>query len=93
MDRCVACGFRSAGRLELMHVEGHTYGFCKHHARQLGPDTPSTTYDLAERLGRIALDRRGDHDRRRQQDRRWFPPRPEGRRHDGGRRADDPQLA
>jgi hypothetical protein len=93
MEFCVACGFSSTGELVPMEVEGYVYRFCLHHTHQLGPGTPRTTRELAQRLGRIALERRTGRDRRCAPDRRVFPPRPEGRRRNGGRRLEDPDYA
>ncbi|MEM1033413.1 MAG: hypothetical protein AAGN82_23970 [Myxococcota bacterium] len=60
-----------------------------HHARYLRAGAPR--FDTLSQLFRHhAFDRREGPTDRRQRLRRQFPPRPEGRRHDAGRRAGDP---
>ncbi|MBW2526266.1 MAG: hypothetical protein JRI23_18945 [Deltaproteobacteria bacterium] len=88
MDRCVACGFRSAGRLVPLALDGYVYCFCEHHARQLGPDLPTTTPELAKRLAMVALERRTGSNRRQRRHEPALLPH-EQRTQPRGRRAED----
>lgn len=90
---CAVCGFGGMGELTPLEIEGQIYRLCEAHALQLGAETPSTAAELAERFGFVALERRGGQDRRLAHNRRMFPPRPEGRRLNGGRRATDSEHA
>ena len=64
---------------------------CAAHAARLG-STPVASYeDMAALFAASGLDRRAGSERRRRA-RRVFPPRPEGRRHNRGRRTGDPKT-
>lgn len=69
---------------------------CAQHASKLGERVPESFSELAQILSEVEAEGRGElrsgrNDRRRAE-RRQFPPRPEGRRFNGGRREGDPQL-
>jgi hypothetical protein len=85
-------------------VEGRTLELCRTHVSTVVAAMPETFDDLralfvgfvgaGDRLDatadRPAVERRSPLSRRVPEDRRVFPPRPEGRRASGGRRATDP---
>jgi hypothetical protein len=78
-------------------VEGRMLALCRTHAAAVVAEMPATFDDLRALfvgagvdLAARAGERRSPLDRRDHQDRRVFPPRPEGRRMNGGRRAGDP---
>jgi hypothetical protein len=76
------------GRVRNLLI-GHRLVFlCDTHAQQ-ALDANADSVDALMRLTRVSGDRRSPLDRRSPIDRRVFPPRPEGRRHAGGRRGDD----
>jgi len=64
---------------------------CAEHAAKLGDASPSSFDDLVEFFAALGSDRRSEPNRR-SEDRRAFPPRPEGRRRNMGRRNDDPEV-
>ncbi|HVY48610.1 MAG TPA: hypothetical protein VHB21_22135 [Minicystis sp.] len=83
-------------------VEGRTLELCRAHAATVAVAMPETfeelralfvgatlDVDLMIRLGAMT-ERRSPIARRQDEDRRVFPPRAEGRRLGGGRRASDP---
>lgn len=83
--------FQSA-RLSRVVIESKTVLLCRSHAGEVIRATPKT-FDELRRLflepnRGEAPSRRSVLERRRQDDRRIFPPRPEGRRA-SGRRKDD----
>jgi hypothetical protein len=77
-----------AKKLRRVRLERRVVALCDEHAaavRALGAESLDALRALfVERSGR-----RSFVDRRSPLDRRVFPPRPEGRRHGGGRRGDD----
>ena len=99
--RCAACGvFEAFGtRMSQVVVEGRTSEFCRAHAALVALARPETIDDLRALFTGICLadphaerhERRSPIQRRGPEDRRVFPPRPEGRRRSFGRRASDPQ--
>lgn len=101
---CAVCGAGEASGAGMSRViiEGRALWLCLDHATAVAvamPRTfeqmralfvqPAATDDGARRAAPI-IDRRSPIDRRRSDDRRAFPPRPEGRRTGYGRRANDP---
>jgi hypothetical protein len=77
-------------------VEGRALELCRVHAVTVVTAMPETFDDLRALFAGTGVDlaahvdRRARLDRRAVLDRRVFPPRPEGRRCNDGRRADDP---
>jgi hypothetical protein len=82
-------------------VEGRSLELCRAHVATVVAAMPETFdelralfvgagVDLGARAGSDALERRSPISRRDVEDRRVFPPRPEGRRMNAGRRASDP---
>jgi hypothetical protein len=82
-------------------VEGRTLQLCRAHTATVVTAMPETFEDLRALFVGDGVDlgehrpqgpeRRSPIARRAPEDRRVFPPRPEGRRHDDGRRAGDLQ--
>lgn len=83
-------------------VEGRALTLCRTHAACVASVMPSTFEELREMFVGAGVDlaatpvegfveRRSPIDRRFDEDRRVFPPRPEGRRMSAGRRATDPR--
>lgn len=83
-------------------VEGRAMTLCRTHAACVAAVMPETFEELREMFVGAGVDlatqqnegfveRRSPIDRRFEDDRRVFPPRPEGRRMSAGRRATDPQ--
>ncbi|MFT3766337.1 MAG: hypothetical protein QM820_12625 [Minicystis sp.] len=80
-------------------IEGRALTLCRAHAAAVVTAMPETFEDLRRLfvgagvdLGdRVVLERRSPIERRAAEDRRVFPPRAEGRRMGGGRRATDPR--
>ena len=103
----VCGGGETAGaRMSRVVIEGRSLELCRSHTATVVSAMPETFEDLrALFVGVTALDaplsstlprgrteeRRSPIDRRAQENRRMFPPRPEGRRRDEGRRASDPR--
>ncbi|MEQ9318071.1 MAG: hypothetical protein RIF41_02890 [Polyangiaceae bacterium] len=85
---CFVCGRNDT--LVAVRVDDGTRPLCASHHAALGADADRTFPDEAALLSHPGLDRR-DEGERRAQERRMFP-RPEGRRRDRGRRADDPRV-
>jgi hypothetical protein len=82
-------------------IEGRALTLCRAHAAAVVAVMPETFAELREMFVGAGVDlaeapvafpeRRSPIDRRAAEDRRVFPPRPEGRRMNGGRRATDPR--
>jgi hypothetical protein len=73
-------------------VAGRREHLCERHRQAVARDgrpAPDAFEDLAQLFSLAGIDRRRKRDRRRHE-RRQFPPRPEGRRHNMGRRGMDP---
>ncbi|WP_044240096.1 hypothetical protein [Chondromyces apiculatus] len=99
--RCAVCGGEERAGTGLLRVivELRTLLLCRAHAATVMAAMPETFEEMralfvgaapAGRQGYAGLERRSPLPRRHAEDRRAFPPRPEGRRRDGGRRATDP---
>jgi hypothetical protein len=82
-------------------VEGRALTLCRTHATAVVAVMPETFDELRAIFVGAGLDlsdeswsveRRSPIDRRAADDRRVFPPRPEGRRLNAGRRATDPRI-
>lgn len=94
---CSVCGLELASsKLSRAVVEGRTLLLCRDHAAVVAKSMPRTFEDLRalfpEAPGAEHPGRRSVLTRRGADDRRIFPPRPEGRRI-GGRRKDDEAAA
>ena len=95
---CVVCSYAvgeacelPASKVSRVVIEGHTLRLCRAHAAWVATSMPRTFEELRA-LFLEAESRRSVIERRGVEDRRMFPPRPEGRRMPGGRRvADAPQ--
>lgn len=75
-------------------IDGRTLLLCRDHAAVVAASMPRTFEELRGLFPEPAVDgvhpgRRSMVERRVADDRRVFPPRPEGRRMGGGRRATD----
>ncbi|MBM4359167.1 MAG: hypothetical protein FJ096_13760 [Deltaproteobacteria bacterium] len=86
---CIVCGEASAGAEVL--IGGQAFGLCPAHEAQRDAKAPTSFEDLAAFFERSGLERRLSVDRRHGE-RRVFPPRPELRRKNQGRRRDDPRY-
>ena len=92
---CLVCAAEGqvravASRLSRVTVQGRTVILCREHASQVAAHMPKTWEELRAIFAgpndrRSPIPRRVDPD-----DRRVFPPRPEGRRRSLGRRSVDP---
>jgi hypothetical protein len=71
-------------------IEGRALRLCRAHAARVAAAAPETFEALRALFRGADGDRRSPIPRRGFEDRRVFPPRPEGRRMSGGRRATDP---
>jgi hypothetical protein len=96
-EGCAVCGGRASNgaRMSRVVIEGRSLELCRMHAATVVAAMPETFDDLRALfvgvgVGVSASEQRSPLDRRAAQDRRVFPPRPEGRRLAGGRRAGDP---
>jgi hypothetical protein len=97
-EGCAVCRSQAGngGRLSKVVIEGRALELCRAHAAMVVAAMPETFEDLRALFVGSGVDiglvreRRSPIDRRVGQDRRVFPPRPEGRRRNGGRRAGDP---
>src|SRR5262245_35765955 len=96
---CAVCGERARNvtRMSKVVVEGRALELCSAHAATVVAAMPETFEDLRALFvgmgggpGAGVRERRSPIPRRVGDDRRVFPPRPEGRRKNGGRRATDP---
>ena len=97
---CAVCGELEArgARMSPVMVEGRTLELCRAHAAIVVTSMPATFAELRALFVGMGTDvappgqkeRRSPIDRRSPEDRRFFPPRPEGRRCSFGRRASDP---
>ncbi|AUX26171.1 uncharacterized protein SOCEGT47_067320 [Sorangium cellulosum] len=83
-------------------IQGRALCLCRTHAATVAAAMPETFEEMRALFvgvrqgdppaqGEVAVDRRSPIPRRSPEDRRVFPPRPEGRRLGGGRRATDPR--
>ncbi|XXT18007.1 hypothetical protein WME94_48040 [Sorangium sp. So ce429] len=83
-------------------IQGRSLSLCRPHAATVAAAMPETFEEMRalfvglQRVGLPAqgdpsIERRSPIARRNPEDRRVFPPRPEGRRLGGGRRATDPR--
>jgi hypothetical protein len=92
---CAACGVLTPShKLSRVVIEGRALALCRTHASIVAEQMPRTF----EQLRRLFVEpappsgapaRRSLISRRAAEDRREFPPRPEGRRMGSGRRRDD----
>ena len=99
--KCAACGGSEAAsaRMSQVVIEGRALELCRAHAAMVVTAMPETFADLRRLFVGVGteesrpgeLERRSPIPRRTPEDRRVFPPRPEGRRRSFGRRATDPQ--
>lgn len=94
---CSVCGERMpSSKLSRAVVDARTVLLCREHAAVVARNMPRTFDDLRalfpEPAGAEHPGRRSVLARRAADDRRMFPPRPEGRRM-GGRRKDDEAAA
>lgn len=96
-DVCAVCGLGgpSEGGLSRLFIEGHALVLCRAHASVVARAMPRTFEDTRRLFAGMGGDcpgeRRSPIPRREAEDRRVFPPRPEGRRMSQGRRASDPR--
>lgn len=102
LEGCAVCGGPAGrgGRLSRVIIQGRSLDLCRVHAAVVAAARPETFDEMLALfasadadLAAQSLERRAGPDRRAQVDRRAFPPRPEGRRLNGGRRAEDPREA
>ena len=103
LEGCAVCGGRAmlGTRMSRVVVEGRALELCRTHASTVVAAMPETFEDLRALFVGAGVDlnarpfpepdRRSPIHRRETEDRRVFPPRPEGRRRSGGRRAGDPR--
>ena len=99
LEGCAVCGPGTpGGRMSKVVVEGRALQLCRSHAATVVEAMPETFDDLRELFAGAGADldaplpfreRRSPIERRMAEDRRVFPPRPEGRRLGAGRRAGD----
>lgn len=92
---CAAClDPLPSSKLCRVVIDGRVLSLCRTHAARVAAARPDTFDEMRALFKEVATDdsalaRRSVIDRRRTDDRRVFPPRPEGRRLDGGRRRTD----
>lgn len=91
---CVALEVETSTSLSRVVVEGRTLSLCRSHAATVATEMPQTFDDLRNLFTGMGAsedfaERRSPIPRRDAEDRRVFPPRPEGRRLTAGRRATD----
>jgi hypothetical protein len=84
----------ASGKLSRVVVEGRAVRLCRAHAAVVASAMPRTFDELRALFREQPSEsspwgRRSKLERRASDDRRAFPPRPEGRRMTGGRRASD----
>lgn len=103
-EACAVCGARGHDGVAMSRVviEGRSLCLCREHATTVVAARPETFDDLRSLFMGAAVDvdallridtvveRRSPIPRRASEDRRGFPPRPEGRRANNGRRWSDP---
>jgi hypothetical protein len=94
---CAVCAAEASPTSSLLrvYVEGRTLHLCRNHAATVVAALPATFEDLRALFVGVTIhatlhERRSPLPRRWGEDRRAFPPRPEGRRRPVGRRATDP---
>jgi len=96
-DVCAVCGHDSPseGGLSRLFIEGHALVLCREHATVVARAMPRTFEETRRLFVGLGSDCPGEQrspiPRRGAEDRRVFPPRPEGRRMSDGRRATDPR--
>jgi hypothetical protein len=91
---CAVCREETpSSKLCRVVIEGRTIPLCREHAALVASRMPRSFEDLRDLFREAPGDgehaRRSKLERRGFDDRRIFPPRPEGRRMEGGRRATD----
>lgn len=92
---CAACHDPVAGsKLCRVVIGGRSIALCRTHAARVATEMPETFEELRALFVEVPADeggpaRRSVITRRKTDDRRMFPPRPEGRRVGEGRRASD----
>jgi hypothetical protein len=89
LHRCAVCPVTDG--LTGVVVAGTELLLCEKHLAKLGDAAPGSFDDLAAFFASLGSDRSSEPDRRTD-DRRLFPPRPERRRHNMGRREGDPEV-
>jgi hypothetical protein len=101
---CAVCGSAKAGgsKISRLVMEGRPIPLCRQHAAIVAAARPASFEELRTLFVGATLDieamirtglmveRRSPISRRDSDDRRAFPPRPEGRRRGFGRRVSDP---
>jgi len=85
---CATLGRAPTGRSKRVLVAERLVTLCQAHARVLA-SMPVAGVEELRQLFREARGKRSLVERRQELDRRAFPPRPEGRRRNGGRRDGD----
>lgn len=99
MAPCAACSAMTpSSKLSRVVIEGRTIALCREHAAVVAASMPRSFEELRGLFREAAseqapLARRSRIERRGVDDRRMFPPRPEGRRNAGGRRSTDEKAA
>ncbi|MDC3953339.1 hypothetical protein [Polyangium jinanense] len=95
---CAVCAAEASATTSLVrvYVEGRTLHLCRNHAATVVAARPETFEELRALFVGVTVrtgsgvERRSPIPRRWGEDRRAFPPRPEGRRVANGRRSTDP---
>ncbi|KYF73630.1 hypothetical protein BE15_18550 [Sorangium cellulosum] len=93
---------RARTRMARVVIQGRSLSLCRSHAATVAAAMPETFEEMRELFvglqrggppaqGDTSVERRSPIPRRNPEDRRVFPPRPEGRRLGVGRRATDPR--
>lgn len=90
-ERCAVCSLASGEGAVFSRVviEGRSMSLCREHASLVALAMPPTFEEFRKLFAGQGGDRRSPIPRRDPDDRRLFPPRPEGRRMASGRRASD----
>jgi hypothetical protein len=92
---CAACNDPVSGsKLCRVVIGGHAVTLCRTHAARVAGEMPQTFEEMRALFLEVPVDeaesaRRSVIGRREDDDRRMFPPRPEGRRLGQGRRTAD----
>jgi len=90
---CVTLEVDTTAPLSRVVVEGRILCLCRAHASTVASEMPQTFDDLRQLFSGVGAgpgsERRSPISRRDTDDRRVFPPRPEGRRLSSGRRNTD----